>query len=89
MLKSHSKAHRLAHYNLCTILFLVSVDPADRAAALKLRELFRKNTLAANNQCDFDKTEKEKKLDSSPIRSSRQKYAKDNESSGHSVGFKP
>lgn len=70
-LQAHSKAQRLAHFNLCTILLLTSEDPADRKAALKLRELFRKNTLdPKHNKCDFDKTTKEKALEAAPIRPS-------------------
>ena len=64
-LRLFSKQQRLALYNLCEIVRLTSYDKADRAAAEKFRELMRLNTLDPKvNKCEFDKTDKEKKLES-------------------------
>ena len=65
VLRLFSKQQRLALYNLCEIVRLTSYDKADRAAAEKFRELMRLNTLDPKlNKCEFDKTDKERKLES-------------------------
>jgi hypothetical protein len=62
-----SKEQRRALYDLCSIFHLTFYEKEMRIAAQNLRELLRKNTLDGNrNKCEFDLTERDKKLLSSP-----------------------
>src|SRR5689334_1376390 len=66
-LLAHSKAQRLAHYNLFTILALTAESPEERQFFWKARDTFRLNTLdPKTNKCEFDLTDDEKKLASRP-----------------------
>ena len=62
-LKSLSKPQRLALYNLCEIFRLTFYQKEDRAAAERLRELIRKNTLSNANKCEFDMSLKDKTIE--------------------------
>ena len=71
-----SKEQRVSLFNLCTILQLTSYEVTMRQAAQELRELIRKNTFdKQHNECEFDKTVSQKRLEANPIRSASQKYA--------------
>jgi len=63
-----SKEQRKALFDLCTIFILTWYDKDMRAAAQALRDLIRLNTLDPKiNKCEFDKTQREKKLEVNPL----------------------